>query len=279
MNCRYGVSVVVLLLAAFYSAFSLRAQSLAKLQSTNFVRSAGLRIEPGLSYTWGTAADSFFKDYAGVLGGTRREFDTPISGTLRISRHIDEHQSAGIVVGFLRSTLRENYNYIPTRMSPALAPAQNITQNINLETIPLMLCYDLYPVDRQFTSYVGAAAGIGFSHLRWFEDITSSANPGARSKGLRFDDWLYHIVLEARTGVSLGFDGSVESAFRSGLRFECSYRFIPVRGQFMENVAKSFAAQPPASLSESYTIDVGGVSVHVGIMIVLRHTERPRRTP
>jgi hypothetical protein len=279
MYCRYCVSVGITLLAAIGTVLPSYSQTLSRLQSTNFVRSAGLRIEPGLSYTWGTSAREFFEDYAGVLGGIRREFDTPISGTLRISRHLDEHQSAGIVVGFLRSTLRENYNYIPARMNPALAPAQNITQNINLETIPLMLCYDIYPVDRQFTSYVGAAAGIGFSHLRWFEDITSSSNRGARSKGLRFDSWLYHVVLEARTGVSLGFDGSVESAFRSGLRFECSYRYIPVRGQFMENVAKSFTAQPPSRLRDSYTIDVGGISVHVGIMIVLRHTERPRRTP
>jgi hypothetical protein len=246
-------------------------QTLARLRETNFVQRAGLRIEPGLSYTLGTNAKEFFQDYAQVLGGKSREFSTPVSGSLRISRHLDEYQSIGLVAGFTRTNLRENYDYDPRVVEVPLAPAQNVTQNMNIESIPLMVCYDLYPVDRQFTSYIGGSVGLGISHVQWYEDITVSRSPGARSKGERFDDWLYHLATELRAGVSLGFDGSTQSAVRSGIRIECAYRHIPVRSDFMRNVARSFPLPPPARLLNSYTLDIGGFAVHIGIMVVLRH--------
>ena len=247
------------------------AQSLQQLQSTEFVQDAGLRIEPSLSYTWGTSADDFFTDYAEVLGGRSREFSTPIGGSLRISRHLDSQHSLGLSIGYIRSSLRENYDYDPRTVVSPLAPPQNITQNMTTRTIPVMLCYDLYPVDRQFTSYVGVAVGAAFSHLYWYEDLTTSRQPGARSKGVRFDEWLTHPALEIRSGLSLGFDGNINSAARSGIRLECSYRSLPMQGAFMRSVARSFALLPPDRLSNTYTLDMGGFSVHVGLMLVLRH--------
>ncbi|MEY2718951.1 MAG: hypothetical protein RLZZ273_317 [Bacteroidota bacterium] len=272
---QHLVSVVL----SFLVPCIIEAQSLAPLQRTTFIERAGLRIEPGLSYTWGTSAYTFFEDYATILGGKRREFDTPISGSLRISRHVDEHQSIGLSVGFTRATLRENYDYDPLKVPLPLAPAQNITQNINLETIPVMLCYDIYPVDRQFTTYVGAAVGLAFSHLQWYEDLSSSSRLGARRRGERFNDWMYHLATELRSGVSLGFDGSARAPVRSGLRMELSYRYVPVRGAFMQQVAKSFTARPPERMAQDYTLDIGGIGIHIGIMFVLRHTDRTTTNP
>lgn len=271
-----GYPAVVAAVFLCVTPILLSGQSLARLRETNFVQKAGLRIEPGLSYTWGTNAQEFFQDYARVLGGRNRELSTPVSGTLRISRHLDEYQSVGLVAGFTRTNLRENYDYDPRTVDVPLAPAQNITQNMTIESIPLMVCYDLYPVDRQFTSYLGGSIGMGFSNVQWYEDITVSRSPGARSKGERFDDWLYHLAAEVRAGVSLGFDGSTQSALRSGIRLECAYRYVPIRGDFMRNVARSFALPAPERMQSNYTLDIGGFAVHIGIMIVLRHSDRPR---
>lgn len=276
LKIPYHIVLPVLCLVTSFSAYS---QSLVPLQSTAFIEQAGLRIEPDLSYTWGTSALEFFEDYAAILGGKRREFDTPISGSLRISRHVDEHQSVGLSVGFTRATMRENYDYDPLKVPVPLAPAQNITQNINLETIPVMFCYDIYPVDRQFTTYVGAAVGLAFSHLQWYEDLSSSSRLGSRRRGERFNDWIYHVVAEIRSGVSLGFDGSTQAPVRSGLRMELSYRYVPVRGPFMQQVARSFSAQPPARMAEDYTLNIGGFGVHIGIMFVLRRKDRTTTIP
>lgn len=277
MTCSARVCLAAVAAALFAGIpILLNGQSLSRLRETNFVQRAGLRIEPGLSYTWGTNAQEYFEDYARVLGGRSRELSTPVSGTLRISRHLDEYQSIGLVTGFTRTNLRENYDYDPRVVEVPLAPAQNITQNMNIESIPLMVCYDLYPVDRQFTSYLGGSIGIGFSHVQWYEDITVSRSPGARSKGERFDNWLYHLAAEMRAGISLGFDGSTQSALRSGIRLECAYRYVPIRGEFMRNVARSFALPSPERLQNSYTLDIGGFAVHIGIMVVLRHNDRPR---
>jgi hypothetical protein len=256
-----------------------KAQSLSRLQSTSFVEHAGLRIEPGLSYTVGTSAVEFFEDYNGVLGGKQREFDTPITGSLRISRHLDEHQSLGLSVGYTRATLRENYDYDPTKVPLPIAPAQNITQNMFLESIPVMAAYDIYPVDRQFTTYIGAALGVGFSHMQWYEDLTTSSKPGARRKGERFNDWIYHLAMEVRTGVSLGFDGSTSAPVRSGIRLECSYRYMPISAPFMGQIAKSIAGNPPSRFNDDYTLNIGGFGLHIGIMFVLRHSPRTATIP
>lgn len=257
----------------------LHAQSLRRLQDTVFAREAGLRIEPGLSYTLGTSAKEFFADYLTVLGGKSREFDTPISGTLRITRHIDDRASVGILAGYQRGTLRENYDYDPTKYPKGYGPFQNVTQNFTIESIPILACADYYPVDRQFTTYVGAGLGCAFSHVTWTEELTTSRLPGARSSGVRFDDWLTSIALQLRTGISLGFDATDKAPVKSGIRLECSYWTVPLRAPFMKSEAQSYTTSVPESMRQPYTIDVGGFALQIGIMFVLRHPTGSRREP
>lgn len=267
-----------LLLIAMYCG-SAQAQSLQRLQDTSFAREAGLRVELGLSYTLGTSAKEFFADYLTVLGGKSREFETPISGSLRIARHLNDNVSVGIMAGYQRSTLRENYDYDPTKYPKGYGPFQNVTQNFTMETIPVIACVDFYPVDRQFTTYVGAGLGMAFSHGNWFEQLATSRLPGARSSGTRYDDWATHLALQVRTGISFGFDGTDHSPVKSGIRLECSYWRLPIQAPFMKNVAQSFTATVPQSMTQSYTIDMGGFAVQIGFMFVLRHPSSAHRTP
>jgi hypothetical protein len=47
----------------------------------------------------------------------------------------------------------------------------------------------------------------------------------------------------------------------------------------MQQVAKSFTARPPERMAQDYTLDIGGIGIHIGIMFVLRHTDRTTTNP
>lgn len=268
-----------IVIACFIGVVDLQAQSLQRLQDTSFAREPGLRIEPGLSYTLGTSAKEFFKHYQTVLGGKSSEFEIPVSGTLRISRHLNNYVSVGIVSGYQRTILRENYNYDPATFPVGYAPFQNITQNFTMESIPVLLCADYYPVNRQFTTYVGLGLGLCFSHGSWFEQISTSRMPGARIGGSRYEGWVTHGAMQMRTGISFGFDATDRAPVKSGIRLECSYWKLPIQASFMESIAKTFTTTVPESMRQPFTIDVGGLAFHIGIMFVLRHPTGNQRTP
>jgi len=145
-----------------------------------------------------------------------------------------------------------------------------VTQNIEVATIPVMLTLDLYPARRQFTGFIGLGLGVAFGNILWSEEIQTSRLPGARKSGTRYEGSLIAPLARIRTGVSLGFDGSAAAKSATGIRVEVGYTFAPFRDTFFAGQFESFAVPPPERLRQDYVIDAGGVSIEVGISLLLR---------
>ncbi|MBK9183689.1 MAG: hypothetical protein IPM83_11345 [Ignavibacteria bacterium] len=133
-----------------------------------------VRAELSAMWTFGIDADEFFKDYQLVLGGKASGFNAPMGFSASLSTYQLGNASIGVMAGYYKAVVRENYDYKPLITDTSFAPPQNITQDIALTCIPALLTIDYYPHARQFTGFVGAGIGLGAATFRWTETITES---------------------------------------------------------------------------------------------------------
>jgi hypothetical protein len=131
-----------------------------------------------------------------------------------------------------------------------------------------MITIDYRPLQRQFTGYVGLGLGAGAVHFLWEEGVSSSAEPGAREGGVRYDEWQAAPIVNLRAGISLGFDQVWAKKTRPGIFVETGYLWMPVTGPFFAGTAASITNPPPKLLGD-YTIQAGGIVVRVGFEVIL----------
>ena len=229
-----------------------------------------VRIEASVLWTLGIQAPDFIRDYQSVLGGTASTFGIPIGARATVNQYLSDDVSIGLSGGYFKAAIRENYTYDPKPPAAAYGPIQNVTQNIEVGTIPVMLNLDLFPARRQFTGYLGLGVGLVFGSILWSEEIQTSRQLGARRSGTRYENSLVAPAAKLRAGVSLGFDGAPTSKAAAGIRIEVGYSFAPFRDAFFAGQFDSFAVALPDRLRQNYVIDAGGVSIEIGISLLLR---------
>lgn len=234
---------------------------------------SNVRFEASVNWTLGIQAPEFIADYQSVLGGTASSFGIPIGARASINQYLNDNVSVGLSGGFFRASIRETYNYDPQPPAERYAPTQNVTQSIVVTAIPSFATIDFYPVKRQFTGFFGVGLGLLFGDVLWTEEIQTSRLPGARTSGKRYAGSVLAPAVKLRTGVSLGFDGPVDARTATGIRVEVGYTVAPMQRAFMEGQFDSFAIALPERLLGEYVIDPGGVSIEIGICLLLR--QRP----
>ena len=236
-----------------------------------------LRFEGAVNWTLGIQAPAFIADYQSILGGTASSFGIPIGARGQINQYLNDNVSMGLSGGFCRASIRETYIYDPKPPAERYGPAQTVTQNIEVSAIPVFATIDYYPVKRQFTGFFGVGVGLLFGNVLWTEELQPSRLLGARVSGKRFEDDIITPALKLRTGVSLGFDGPADARSSTGIRLEVGYTIAPMHRAFMAGQIDSFTAQLPDRMRGEYTIDPGGVSIEIGICLLLRQRSRSVR--
>ncbi|MDZ4745750.1 MAG: hypothetical protein SGJ05_07080 [bacterium] len=224
------------------------------------------RIYGDLYGTFGRHASEFFEDYRRYLGGPASTFDAPLGVGAGVSSFQIPDIGLGLKVSYSRSVVRETYQF--TSALDRTRPDQTTSQNMIVSVVPVMATIDYIPIDRQFSTYIGAMAGIAFTSIRWNEGLSTTTLPGARQSGERYDDSHVSPAVGARAGVNLGWDSRPDAKVRPALYIEASYTFIPVSAPLFEEVAKTLHGSP-ARLREPYTIQAGGFGLHLGISLLV----------
>lgn len=245
----------------------------AKLHAQTTV-GTNVRFEGAVNWTLGIQAPRFIADYQSVLGGTASSFGIPIGARGSINQYLSDNISMGLSGGFFRASIRETYTYDPKPPAERYGPAQAASQNIEISAIPVFATIDYYPVKRQFTGFFGIGAGLLFGNVLWTEELQPSRLLGARVSGKRFEDDIITPAIKLRTGVSLRFDGPADARSSTGIRLEVGYTIAPMHRAFMAGQIDSFTAPLPDRMRGEYTIDPGGVSVEIGICLLLRQRSR-----
>jgi hypothetical protein len=229
-------------------------------------RQRPLRAALDVNWTLNISAREFFDDYRTLLGGTASGFDVPEGLTLSVGSFLLEDGAIGLSAGYYRAVVRESYDYNPKLYAQPTGPSQSATQDIMLTVIPAYVTLDYFPVERQFTGYVGAGVGLASVHFAWTEIMSTSTEPGARLSGTRYDDAQLVPSAMVRAGVSLGFDDPVSKRTFGGLYLEISY--IPFSAPVFERTASTLAWRPERTTAP-YNIQAGGIVLRLGFEVIL----------
>jgi hypothetical protein len=234
----------------------------------------GIRFEAGVHWTLGIQASEFIRDYQSILGGASSSFGVPIGARGSVSQYISDNITVGLSGGFSRASIRESYLYDPQPPQIRLGPPQYVIQNIEVSAVPAFATLEYFPGKRQFAGYVGLGLGVLLSTIEWTEEIQPTRQVGSRRSGTRLNESYIVPAINLRAGICLGFDGSLGSRSSTGIRIQAGYMIAPISAPFMSGQFASFAVPPPERLQQDYVIDPGGVSLEIGISLLLRQRSR-----
>jgi hypothetical protein len=227
-----------------------------------------LRLAVDLNWRFGVHGIEFFQEYKRLVGGPSSTFDVPLGFWASIGSYQFENIAIGITGGYNRAVVRENYTYRPFGSDTMRRVTQGLSQNMALTAVPVMLSLDYLPIDRQFSTYIGAAAGIAVTSFSWTESAAESQDPRARTGGVRFDDSRVTPAGMVRAGVVLGWDKEVKTRTSAGLYLEVSYLWAPFTAPVLQAVQQSVPGI--TRTSGITTIQAGGIGIHAGVNITLQ---------
>ena len=256
-------------LAAGHLALAEDDHVLKDVDSTRWKKvSRPLRVSVDVNWVFGTQAPAFFQDYQGLLGGHASGFDTPTGLNIAVSSFQMQDVGIGISAGYYRAVVREAYAYEPDLYPIPTGPRQGVSQNIAMEVIPAFLTVDYFPVQRQFTGYIGAGAGMAAVSFSWTETLSKSNERGARLSGERYDDSELTFAVMGHAGISLGFDDPLSHKTNAAIYFEVGYQYIPFSAPVFVRTAETLLWAPERTNGD-YQFNAGGFVLRLGFSVIL----------
>lgn len=231
------------------------------------VKTKPIRVAFSYGSTFGMAAPEFFEDYRSTLQSPSSTFGLPNSLSLSLCQYLTSSVSVGVIGQYYRLGIRESYVYRESPLNNA-SPSHNLSQELVITALPAFVVADYYPTNRQFTTYVGAGAGVAVTSLFWKETVESDTKAG-RPGGVYYDRT--HVVPTGiiRSGISLGWDRAQTTKTSAAVTLDVNYTIVSVSAPLMEELAKYLEPKSGRGNS-SYRFQLGGFGISVGITVIFR---------
>lgn len=219
-------------------------------------------ISAGLEYVPSPQGGDFFKEYPRLGGeGDLDGYVMPSAmlrfasiGTIRI-----------IVYGALGGgEFTDIYDVRDSaRGDVALA---SIVEKFSISSIPVLVGVEYSPIREQFTTYVGASAGIAYSSVEWTTSFREHSPMGFSRPATNIRGGAFHPAYRIYAGVDYRFDRNLwsQSPIR-GIFLEGSYLGIPIRRDYFAAVRGAGRMLRGAPGADDATLDIGGVTFTMGI--------------
>ncbi|MBX7153610.1 MAG: hypothetical protein K1X91_01525 [Bacteriodetes bacterium] len=226
---------------------------------SEFVMNARLGLQLGIS------APDFFTTYRNVLRIPTSQFTVPLTFGAA-AKFAKGDWSIGIDGEYFSADVNDNATVTINPLDSSKG-SRKFLENISLTAVPIMLCAEIAPVNAQFHTYIGAAAGIGLVSLQWKEEVSSSLQGDTRIGGTLINESKVVPAFRIYSGIELGYDRAKRGVDHFGsLIIEVRYTYMPYNTTPFQKLA---AQQPGLSASQELTIGASAVSVQIGVQFNL----------
>ncbi len=233
--------------------------------------SLGLEVVPS------PAEGSFFESYRG-LGGKLDQLDPTslLSLTARIiaSNSLRWTFSGGYMrVGFI--DYYESARFAPSDTGVVAVPAASVTEKLDATVIPILGGVEWAPVRSQFTTYVGALAGVTVSSVTWTTGTRAYGLVDYRRPVTNVDGIGVSPAARIFAGVDLRFDyfSTVGGPFR-GIYVEAAYLYLPLSRGYFEELRRTSRGVNLLPGADRATINAGGLSITFGVSVQFPRREK-----
>ena len=210
----------------------------------------------------GATSEKFFYNYNNILKGFETEFEfTPsIGGGVKFE--LFKGCRLGIDGSFYNARLVDGYWL--TMISGTDTTRALFNEDIDINTQPIIVSFEIVPYYTQFRTYVGIGFGLTFSTIKWKENVYSDLPLDKRKGGLLFDESNVSSAFRCYTGVELGFDKRRSSSFLGSLIIEARYTYIGRSVNIFDKLSKQFE-EPPLEWNSGILILPGYICLNLAI--------------
>lgn len=244
------------------SLFIQDSSDLSATASDMDIFSFGLEIIPT------PGAGSFFSGYSRLFGRTRT-LDAYVSPTLVGRVRLGEQFRLVFGSSYMGSGFNEIYNALRfPQNSPdmdTLVEAAQVFEDFSIRALPIVLGFQYSPIRAQFTSYVGAAAGVAFVTTDWTSDTRPFENSAYFRPETNVDGPSIAPAFRVFTGLDLRFDRFFRSEnFFRGIYIEAAYFYLPVTRNYFEEIRTISRGAPTLPTDDKGTLNLGGLTISIG---------------
>ncbi|HYF04411.1 MAG TPA: hypothetical protein VEC36_13590 [Patescibacteria group bacterium] len=260
----------------FFVKFALA--SYARAQDTTIIARTVANAKPdymlivsgSVGAVFGVGGYEFAQEYNNpfTIGGQGQSFDVPlnIGGTAKFAFSKLRYGLAG---DFSKAVMPDNYSQAVVVLKNNQLDTlgfRDVSSNLSVSSIPLLVTVEFMPVEAQFSTYVGLGAGIAFNSVFWSESLASSVPADPRKGGVYIDESQITPAGRVYAGVELDFDKRRTShSILGSLLLEVRYTYIPVSAPLLKEFAKLPGA--PSAWSEDFRIGGSGLGINIGVSV------------
>ena len=217
----------------------------------------------------------FFDDYR-LLFGRSRELDITVmpalGGRFRLSRNL----RATVFGSWASSGFSEVYDAYrfpaDTTVLPAdtLIPAAQIGEDMAIRGFLLLAGLEYSPVPSQFSSYVGASAGVGIIRTTWRSSTRVFGNVAYARPEINVENTRPFPAIRLYSGVDLQFDhAGVNGSIVRGVYVEASWLWLAVTEDFFGPIRRTSQNLPVLPPEEDSRLNLGGFAIGIGLSLQL----------
>ncbi len=216
----------------------------------------------GLEFVPSPTAGSFFEEYP-RLGGTEK-LGGNLMPSLMLRLGSSGHLRWVLYGAYAGGELVDIYDVVDT--VGVDRPLASIIESFAVTSVPVMVGAEYAPIREQFTTYVGAVAGVAYSSVEWSTLVRSVPNSGFHRPSLNQKGGRFHPAYRLYAGIDYRFDRNLwsQGAVR-GIFLEGSYLGIPVHRDYFTAIRKEGRELQNLPSSDDAVIDLGGFTFTVGV--------------
>lgn len=229
----------------------------------------------GLEVVSSPGEGSFFADY-GRLGGHSSSIDPTTLVSLTMKVEATKALRLAYFGGYMRVGFDESYiapGVMKVDTGAVAVPLAGVTEKFHGTVIPIMAGGEWAPVRSQFTSYVGAMAGLSISSLSWTTEARSTGVIDYYRPVTNVDGIGISPAARLYVGLDLRFDyfSAIGGPFR-GIYIEAAYLYLPLIRDYFGELRKTGQGLPVLPAHDGATVNAGGVTLSFGLSLQI-----PRR--
>lgn len=217
----------------------------------------------------------FFDDYR-LLFGRSRELDISVMPALGGRFRLSPNLRAVVFGSWISSGFSEVYDAYrfpsDTAALPAdtLLPAAQIHEDMSLEGLLLLGGVEYSPVPSQFSSYVGATAGVGIIRTTWLTSTRVFGNVAYARPKINLENTRPYPAIRLYSGVDLQFDyAGANGSIVRGVYIEASWLWLAVTDDFFGPIRRTSQNLPILPPEAESRLNLGGFAIGIGLNLQL----------
>lgn len=257
------VKIQLIALSIMIMAYSvIHAEDLTKAKKDTNRINTTLAIYAG--YLMGSGSTDFFASYKANFAGNKTSFDLSPEPGLHLRFELNENHRIGVNLSYYSSKISEN-TFQTVYSGEDILGGRNLSHDFHITTLPIMATYDWIPYTGQFRTYVGGAAGIAISSIKWDERLGTSIPNDNRTGGVHFDESQVIPALRIYTGTELLFDRNRYNKFKAGIVIEVAYTYIHRSANIFSKVSEQFI-EMRQGINDNYFINSSYLSLNFAVI-------------